>query len=74
MSVIPGPGSAFQGQSGGQSGHPIIMREVLIRLRWSDSPLQSETGRTQIEFKVSRSLSHRFTAMEPAAWHTARSR
>ena len=53
---------------------PDVMGEALIRLRWSDFPLQSETGR-RIEFKVSCfKLSHHFNAMAPAAWHTARGR
>jgi hypothetical protein len=54
-------------------GSPDVTGEVLInRLRWSDFPLQSETGRRQIEFKVSSFLSHHFTAMAPTAWHTER--
>jgi hypothetical protein len=53
---------------------PDVMGEVLIRLRWSDFPLQSETGR-RIEFKASCfKLSHHFNAKAPAAWHTARGR
>jgi len=54
-------------------GSPDVMGEVLIRLRWGNFPLQGETGKTQIEFKVNCFLSH-FTAMAPAAWHTARGR
>jgi hypothetical protein len=34
------------------AGAPDVMGEALIRLRWSDFPLQSEPGR-RIEFKAS---------------------